>query len=154
MKTMGRLFGDEKPPSEETVKAGLKGIYNKRDRELCGTTTGNISVPTPVTSSVYSVVNQLYKRQIEHSARCGTIIKLLFDIQRDKSSGRYRISLSDNIIKKGFPEIDRVNYLSRSLLIDYYKDCELTYLSGMKIVLDAKKKTNTVAAVTAAAIPV
>jgi hypothetical protein len=154
MKTMGRLFGDEKPPSEETVKAGLKGIYNKRDRELCGTTTGNISVPTPVTSSVYSVVNQLYKRQIEHSARCGTIIKLLFDIQRDKSSGRYRISLSDNIIKKGFPEIDRVNYLSRSLLIDYYKDCELTYLSGMKIVLDAKKKINAVAAVTAAAIPV
>ncbi len=146
MKTMGRLFGDEKLPSEEAVKAGLKGIYNKRDRELCGTITGNILVPAPVTTSVYSVVNQLYKRQIEHSARCGSIIKLLFDIQRDKSSGRYRISLSDNIIKKGFPEIERVNYLARSLLIDYYKDCELTYLNGMKIVLDAKKKANASAA--------
>jgi hypothetical protein len=105
---------------------------------------GNILVPASVTSNVYSIVNQLYRKQIEHSAKCGNIVKLLFNIQRDKSSGRYRISLSDNIIKKGFPEIERINYLARSLLIDYYKDCELTYLNGMKIVLDAKKKDNSV----------
>lgn len=145
MKTMGRLFGDQQLSSNESIDMGLKGISNKRDRELCGTTTTNIMVPATITSSVYSVVNQLYRKQIEHSAKCGNIIKLLFDIQRDKSSGRYRISLSENIIKKGFPEIDRVNYLARSLLIDYYKDCELTYLNGMKIVLDAKKKEETTA---------
>jgi hypothetical protein len=143
MKSMGQLFGDNTfaNPSEETIRAGLKGIRNKRDRELCGSITTNISVQPSVTTSVYGVVNKLYKKQIEHAAKCGNILKLLFDMQRDKTSGRYKISLSENIIKKGFPEIERINYLARSTLVDYYKDCELTYLNGMKIVLDANKKT-------------
>ena len=90
-----------------------------------------------VVRNVYDVVNQLYQQQVKHAAECGKIVRLLFDIQRDKSSGRYRISLSDNIIKKGFPEIERVNYLSRQLLVNYYSNCEMTYLKGMKIVLDS-----------------
>ena len=140
MKTMGRLFGDNvfsKPVSDETIKSGLKGIRNKRDSDFCKGIDGNIVIPTNVVRNVYDVVNQLYQQQVKHAAECGKIVRLLFDIQRDKSSGRYRISLSDNIIKKGFPEIERVNYLSRQLLVNYYSNCEMTYLKGMKIVLDS-----------------
>jgi hypothetical protein len=123
--------------SDETIKSGLKGIRNKRDSDFCKGIDGNIVIPTNVVRNVYDVVNQLYQTQVRHAAECGKIVRLLFDIQRDKSSGRYRISLSDNIIKKGFPEIERVNYLARQLLVNYYSKCEMTYLKGMKIVLDS-----------------
>ena len=140
MKTIGRLFGDDtfnKPVSDETIKSGLKSITNRRDGELCRGINENLTIPANVVRNVYDVVNQLYQTQVRHAAECGKIVRLLFDIQRDKSSGRYRISLSDNIIKKGFPEIERVNYMARQLLVNYYSNCEMTYLKGMKIVLDS-----------------
>lgn len=139
MKKMGILFGDkqEETIKEENIKAGLKGIRNKRDAELCKGISGDITVPATTVTNVYAVVNQLYRIQLTHAAECGKIIKLLFNIDRDKSSGRYRISLSDNIIKKGFPEIERINFIARDLLIKYYSNCEGTYLKGMKIVLDS-----------------
>jgi hypothetical protein len=166
MKTMGRLFGDNKfaspetPGYEENLKLGLKAIHNKRDAELCKTTTGTILVPKDAVQNVYDVVNQLYKTQIVHAAECGKIVKMLFNIERDKSSGRYRISLSDNIIKKGFPEIERINFLARSTLVKYYETCEAKYLQGVKIVIDARAKSkptiapgSTVAPPTAPAVP-
>ena len=140
MKKMGILFGDkqEETIKEENIKAGLKGIRNKRDAELCKGISGDVTVPATTVSNVYAVVNQLYRIQLTHAAECGKIIKLLFNIDRDKSSGRYRIiSLNDNIIKKGFPEIERINFIARDLLIKYYSNCEGTYLKGMKIVLDS-----------------
>jgi hypothetical protein len=140
MKIMGRLFGDDTfsktPISDDTIKSGLKSIRNKRDSDFCKGIDGNLSVPPNMVRNVYDVVNQLYQTQVKHAAECGKIVRLLFDIERDKSSGRYRISLSDNIIKKGFPEIERVNYLARQVLVNYYSKCEMTYLQGMKIVLD------------------
>jgi hypothetical protein len=140
MKTMGKLFGDKKYEgtlSDETIKDGLKGISNNRDTTFCKGIDGNLTIPKNTVQNVYDVVNQLYHTQVKHSAQCGKIVQLLFNIQRDKSSGRYRISLSDNIIKKGFPEIERINYLARQLLVNYYSKCEMTYLQGMKVVLES-----------------
>jgi hypothetical protein len=144
MKNLAKLFGDYKvvgvPKSDEALKAsGLRGIRNRRDQELCAGTTTDILVPPSVTKNVYGVVNELYRAQIQHAAKCGQIFKMLFNIEQDKTSGRFRISLSENIIKKGFPEIERVNYEARSVLVNYYQNCELKYLEGMKIVLDAKR---------------
>jgi hypothetical protein len=158
MKVMGRLFGDNKfaspstPGYDENLKLGLKAIHNKRDSEICQSTTGTIPIPKNVVQNVYDIVNQMYKTQVVHAAECGKIIRLLFDIQRDKSSGRYRISLSDNIIKKGFPEIERINFRARSLLVDYYSTCEMKYLQGVKIIIDAKRKSN--APVTTTSTPI
>ena len=69
------------------------------------------------------------------------IIRLLFNIKNDKSSGRYTFSLSDNIIKKGFPEIKRINFIARELLVNYYSNCEETYLKGVKTVIESIPKT-------------
>ena len=134
MKNMARLFGDTKT-NDSLQQSGLKGIHNKRDRELCGSKMGAISVPANATQEVYTFVNRLFKIQYDHAGKCGAIFKMLFDIQRDKTSGRSRISLSSNIIKKGFSEIEHINTLARKLLIDYYSNCEETYVKGMGTVL-------------------
>jgi hypothetical protein len=146
MKNLARLFGDEKDESgimksDDTIRiAGLKGLKNRRDKDLCGKIVGDITVPAGVTGSVYSIVNQMFKDQLAHSARCGAIFKELFNLVRDKASGRFLISLNDNIIKNGLPEIEKINFKARELLVNYYTNCETKYLTGMKIVLDAKKR--------------
>jgi hypothetical protein len=164
MKTMSRLFGDTKgidgnPKSNSDLKEkGLAGIKNRRDKDLCKDSSGkeiagDIVVPRSITGNVYDVVNQMYKVQLQHATECGKIINQLFKVERDKSSGRYRIALSDNIIKKGFPEIERINFLARDTLINYYSTCELKYLQGMKIVLDAKRKTEPIVIPSTTTIP-
>jgi hypothetical protein len=40
----------------------------------------------------------------------------------------------------GKQEIERINFKSRELLVNYYTNCETKYLTGMKIVLDAYKR--------------
>jgi hypothetical protein len=148
MKNLARLFGDEKDESgimksDDSIRAaGLKGLKNRRDKDLCGKIVGDITVPAAVAGSVYDIVNQMFKDQLAHSARCGTIFKELFNLVRDKASGRFLISLNDNIIKNGLPEIERINFKARQLLVDYYTNCETKYLKGMKIVLDAKKRVD------------
>jgi hypothetical protein len=141
MKVMGYRFGDttfETNPENiknETIKYGLKGIINNRDKQLCKDIPEKLYIPSNQINSVYQYVNRLFQIQVKHAAECGKIIKLLFNIQHDKDSTRYRISLSDNIIKKGFSEIQRINYLSRQLLVNYYSNCESIYVEGMKKVL-------------------
>lgn len=140
MKNMAKLFGDNDiQRSNSLAQVGLKGIKNKRDTKLCGSTTDNILLPPNATNDVYAIVNQLYKIQIDHASTCGKVFHALFNIQHDKSSGRSKISLSNNIIKKGFPEIERLNYLARNILIKYYSNCEETYIRGMKLVLDKRQ---------------
>ena len=156
MKKIGSLFEGEdflNKPNEDVVKSGLIGIRNKRDNEWCRGISGSVTVPTNKVGNIYNFVNQLYKIQIKHAAECGKIIKLLFNINRDKFSGRYKISLSDNIIKKGFPEIERINFIARDLLIKYYTNCESTYLTGMSDVLKIRAQgiTNAQATVQATA---
>lgn len=139
MKKMAQLYGD--PKTDEAIRqSGFDGIKNLRDRKICGDKLDkSIEISNDVAKRVYTYVNQLYKIQLDHAGKCGAIFKMLFNIQRDKSSGRFRISLSDTIIKKGFPEIERVNSLARKLLIDYYSNCENTYLQGADVILKAER---------------
>jgi hypothetical protein len=139
MKVMRQLFEGSASASESK----LSGIRNKRDKDLCtlAKTSDVIEVDIPTGNIVYGYVNQLYKQQLNHTSGCGVIFKLLFDYKKDKDTGRYRtISLSQNIIKKGFPEIERINLMARTLLIKYYTDCEKTYLQGMEKVINYKLK--------------
>jgi len=143
MKKMAILFGDYKTPSgprsnSDLIEKGLKGIRDKRDGELCKGKMGtSIRVPASESSSVYDYVNKLYKTQLEHSKKAGAIFQLLFNMQKDKTSGRYRISFNDNILKKGIPEINRINMIARKVLVEYYENCESIYVQGMAKVIQA-----------------
>jgi len=143
MKKLSIDFGDTSSQAKfsapiikpEDLKEGIKGIKNKRDQALCSGMPETLLLPSNSAKSIYPIVNKLLQIQVKHAAECGKIVKQLFNIQRDKDSPRYRISLSDNIIKKGFPEIQRINYLAREVLTNYYSNCETTYAQGMKMVL-------------------
>jgi hypothetical protein len=137
MRKMARLFGDEEGKTDEVyITRGISGIKDRRDNKLCGQRKDTVlEIPANKTPNVYNYVKQLFRLQLIHSGKCGAIFNLLFNIERDKSSGRIKISLSDNIIKKGFSEIERINSMARQLLIDYYSNCEQTYLRGFDTVL-------------------
>jgi len=140
MEVMRQLFQGSEPVSSSESK--LSGIKNRRDKDLCSQAKASdekIQVDYTTGTEVYKYVNLLYKQQLNHTSGCGVIFKLLFDYKKDKDTGRYRtISLSQNIIKKGFPEIERINLMARTLLIKYYTDCEKTYLQGMEKVINYK----------------
>lgn len=151
MKNMAILFGDNKDPTDPSksrstdnlVKQGLKGIKNRRDKEICRQlgTTESIRIPNQTAKQVSQYVNKLFQLQLQHAAKCGAIFKKLFSIQRDKSTNHFKISLNNNIIKKGFPEIEKINTEARRLLVDYYSHCEETYRDGVKSIYDYKKST-------------
>ena len=152
MKKMGMSFEGKEfvKTNENIVKEGLTGIRNKRDAAICRGISGDIVVPRNQISTIYSFVNKLYQIQIKHAAECGKIINLLFNIERDKSSGRYTISLNNNIIKKGLPEIERINFIARDLLVRYYTNCEDTYVNGMIAVIEARRQATAATTATTA----
>lgn len=147
MSKMAKLFGDDENRTADTyLKSGLKGIINKRDKELCtlpnGVIAQDILIPPNTTKTVYNYVKQLFEIQYIHAGKCGGIFKQLFNIKTDKVSNRFEISLSDNVLQKGFSEIERINALARNLLIDYYSNCETTYLKGMAVVVNVARKAS------------
>jgi hypothetical protein len=137
MKRMAKLFEGADDLSQERLDQGLHAVKDTRDAKICKDKTGAMPVPPSVTGKIRQTVNALFKTQLVHAGDCGRIFKLLFDIERDKETGRTRISLSQNIIKKGFPEIERINHLARGVLINYYSTCETKYLLGMKEIIIA-----------------
>ena len=116
-------------------------LLNKRDKEICEQIKkDDIIIPNDTARNVYSIVQQLFQQQLKHSAVCGSIFKLLFNIKRDPLTKRVIISLSDNILKKGIPEINRINSIAREQLIHYYTNCETKYLDGIKIIVNSLRK--------------
>jgi hypothetical protein len=148
MRRMAVYFGDNRSASDSSQirsnnslrESGLTGIKNRRDQDLCKDYGGDISISPQVARQVYGVVQSLFKEQLEHSAVCGKIFRMLFDIQREGSTGRIKIALNENILKKGVAEINRINFLARDQLMKYYSNCEAKYVQGVKLVIDSKLK--------------
>ena len=130
MKLMSIRFGD-------TTKEKLENIKNLRDREVCKNMPEDIYIPYNTSVEVFNLVKQLFAIQANHAARCGKILSMLFNISYN-STGRLNISLSNNIIEKGFSEIDRINHYTREILIAYYSNCEYKYVEGMKLIIESK----------------
>jgi predicted NAD-dependent protein-ADP-ribosyltransferase YbiA (DUF1768 family) len=142
MRRMATLFGDNPDRNASSLRSsGLSGIKNKRDRELCEDTTTGIRITPGALGQVQTIVQDMFRVQYEHTKACGDIIRMLFDIRRD-SHGRTSISLSERIIKLGFPEIERINHAARELLMKYYSTCEARYVQGMAVVVQSKRQGN------------
>ena len=84
-------------------------------------------------------VKKLFSIQYAHANNCGNIFNQLFKIQKDKSA--FTISLNDNILKNGIPEIERISNMARTLLVDYYSNCETNYLYGIQEIINTNKKS-------------
>lgn len=154
MRRIATYFGDNRVggPGKGEVKsedalreAGLAGIKNRRDTVLCKDHAGDIIVSAETARSVYRVVQDLFQTQLQHAAVCGRLFRMLFDVDRD-ASGRVRIALSEGVLRGGVPEINRINFLAREQLMRYYSACEAKYLTGVKIVVDSKRRESAEAA--------
>jgi hypothetical protein len=152
MRLMSHAFEDnESAPGKvrtdaELQAVGLDGLRNKRDEKKC---TGDIAfdhiVPADVAQKVQKVVQELFKIQFRHATECGKIMAMLFDIKYDAEKNPIEIGFSTNLLKQGFPELERINYLAREVLLKYYARCEGTYQQGMNMILDDHTKRRTAA---------
>jgi hypothetical protein len=135
MKTMSTYFGDSKGEDADAYKAlQLKGVSNKRDRDICGAKIDSIPVNDKKAKDIQEVIRDLYRIQLQHAAKAGKIINRLFLIETN-SRGELKIHFHPNVLKKGLPEINAINQDSRKVLVEYYQNCELAYMSGVNIVM-------------------
>ena len=153
MRTMSILFEDnESAPGmtrtdAELQAVGLNRLQNKRDKKKCDSLLLNTDYVIPVSAGVaqevQKVVLELFKIQFHHAAECGKIMGMLFDIKYDKEKNPIEIVFSSNLLKRGFPELERINYETREVLLKYYARCEGTYKQGMDMVLQDYEKRRT-----------
>ena len=142
MKTMAHLFKDTDSAAtkEMQMDKGLIEIKNRRDKGMCDELQlkdKTMPVDSRVNiNAVSEVVKELYQIQVKHAKKCGDIFKLLFDIAYDEKRNPLTISLSKNVLQGGFEEINRINGLTRKVLIDYYSDCEYKYVQGVNLIVE------------------
>jgi hypothetical protein len=134
MRTLSiQYMGVDKPT--DWNKKGLSDIKNKRDRDECKS-ADEIRLSSGATDRVYDIVKEMFQKQITHASNCANIISMLFTITLDPRTNKPTMfRLNDDIIKKGFPELERVNREARKILVEYYTSCEAEYQKGMDIVL-------------------
>jgi hypothetical protein len=122
---MAKLYGDD--------VTDPKRLGDVKNRRKCGT-DAPIAVKSDVANSVYDKVKMLYQIQLKHTSNAGKILSQLFVIVREPVGKRTRIQIHPDIFKKGLKEVERINQLTRTLLIDYYRSCETVYQMGAEII--------------------
>jgi hypothetical protein len=147
MRKMADLFRDDVPSvtPETAMDAGLAKVKNRRDDEMCkgeGMTQGKpIKVdPRANIKAVSEIVRELYGIQVKHAKQCGEIFESLFHITYDEKKNPLTISLSKNVLRGGFVEIDRINDRARKVLIDYYSMCEQKYVKGVNLIVEPMRR--------------
>lgn len=119
---------------QEMEEKGLSGIINKRDGKIC-TSADDIPLSLETTSEVHKIVKSMFDMQVKHASECEKIISMLFTITRNPTTKKpVMFKLNDNVISKGFPELERINREARKILVDYYTNCEKKYVNGMKLI--------------------
>jgi hypothetical protein len=147
---------DETPRTgAEYEKKGLAGIVNKRDERDCKGTTTDIQLSLDATRKVHGVVKTMFDYQVKHAAICFDIINMLFKITyKTDEKGRKIIkslNLSDALVIKGFPELYRINRLTREHLANYHSNCENKYETAVGYIIDDQKAKKNAATAEAAA---
>lgn len=151
MNQMSAVFVGKKLDATSSTKLGDISTAS-RDRELCASKTEAISVPSDVSKKAYEFVRALYAIQVKHAARCAQILMKLFSIKNVK--GVYEIHVHPNLFKNGIPEINKISAETREVLVDYYKNCEGTYLMGAATIAAGVLKKPVASTLVAAAPPV
>ena len=132
----------------------LDKILNQRDKYVCETSKINdndIIVSDTMRGIVEKTVTALITQQIKHAGKCMEILEKLFQITKNSAGSVINISLHPALINGGFTYLNLINYQVRQLLIDYYSNCEKTYIDGMeKIVTDKMTSQTSTGATTGA----
>jgi chemotaxis protein histidine kinase CheA len=97
----------------------------------------------------------MFYDQVKHAEKCFEIINMLFKITyKTDERGRKTIkslNLSDALVIKGFPELYRINRLTREHLANYHSNCENKYQTAVGFIVEGEKaKKNAATAETTA----
>jgi hypothetical protein len=141
MKTMATRFTKDLDRTIDMSKITLDKLSNQRDKYVCDASSifdNDIVVSNAIQSTVENTVKQLLTQQMEHAAKCMVILDKLFQITKDAAGNVQHISLSPALIHGGFTFLNQINYQTRQLLIEYYSNCEKTYINGMETIVKDK----------------
>jgi hypothetical protein len=127
-------YNPKRSPNEENEITTIKDDKTAAECKKIGRASYNIGTNTG--RNVMAAVKKLFGAQIQHSAECGRILNMLFTMKNMGDSMNIRINPS--LFIKGFPELDRINGLTRTLLVKYYTNCEAIYKTGMDYIVQEK----------------
>jgi hypothetical protein len=133
IETLSKQYISDELTPQEMEKKGLSGITNNRDgnKEFCAS-ANEIPLSSKTTEKVYKIVKEMFHMQVKHSAKCYDIISMLFTITINPTTKKPTMfKLNENLIRKGFPELERINREARKILVEYYTKCENKYTEGM-----------------------
>jgi hypothetical protein len=125
---------DEQKETKITTEFGKsdKQIKDKRLAELCKDEKEILLTPA-TKNNVEDVVRQLFKRQLDHAAKCEVFLRKLFTIQYKDNLPL--IKINDNILRGGLAALNQINAEARAILVQYYSDCETMYIKGTNFIV-------------------
>lgn len=141
--TIQGLFG--KPGT--VTPSRLDDILAKRPPEVCAQMAVKqyLQIQDPAAiQKIYGVVKAMYGRQMEHTKAVMKFYQTrLFRIAQIKNPATGQptqyVEINPTILKGGIEELAKVSAEARTILIQYYSQCEKMYQDGIKLVIDSKK---------------
>jgi len=122
----------------------LENLSDSQMAALCsGLKIEKMHPRSPEGRGVLEIVGKLFGRQIIHAANCGNIFRQLFTTV--SINGTVSVRINQNVFIKGVAELNRINDITRQLLIGYYTDCEGLYKVGVKVVKEGMDRKGAVA---------
>jgi hypothetical protein len=94
------------------------------------------------TKAVVGIVNRMFGRQLAHTNRVIQFMKQeLFILRRQRTSGGVStvIDIHPKLLTGGLGAVNAVGKKAREMLVEYYKDCEGLYQTGLSQILKSGK---------------
>ena len=124
---MDKTFGDADIKSKPDE--ALKSITVK-DSPVCTKDNRKMLLDSNFAMTyIYPQVQELFRTQLVHAANCAKIFAQLFDIRKEGT--QYKVRINPTVISRGISEVDRIAKITRNILVQYYSNCETTYLKGV-----------------------
>jgi hypothetical protein len=134
--TLKAVFEAEKPSVETgeeedatpIQQGGQIAVQNRPT--FCGSGDSTLQIPRDLAYQLRSVSQRLLQQQMQHVRTALNIIFKLFD-QHEVVNNR-KFAMSSQIIEGGMEAINRIASEARTVLLEYYKGCEMTYRDGLQ----------------------
>jgi hypothetical protein len=138
LRNMRAVYQEETTLRNEPVDK-METIKNEVNKELCSKKRGVLYTEDPdVISVLRSKANQLLTKQLQHSEKAMGILKKLFII-----NGSQPILLQPAVEEGGIDTIELIADEARTLLIEYYTECEVLYREGVELIKDKQEMFKT-----------
>lgn len=135
LQTISGLFGR---PADASRLTGIDAIL-ARDPNCAGAAAKHyLQIQDPkAVQRVLQFVNQMFGRQFTHTQRVIQFFRTRLFVFT-KSQGSTTIDIHPKLLQGGIDELAKVSKEARTLLLQYYSDCEKMYQQGAQVVLSAR----------------